>query len=65
MHRLAFAVLAVAVAAALVVFLARSAARSVENRGGLSALTTGGTMQKIAFFLLLCLIVYVSVTGAA
>ncbi len=65
MHRLAIAVIAVAIAISLVALVTRSIARGVENRGGLSAVTTGGTMQKIAFFMLLALIVYVSVSGAS
>ena len=65
MQRLALAVLAVAIVAALIALLTRSVARRVEDRGGVSAMTTGGMMQKVAFFLLLCLIIYVSVSGAS
>ncbi len=65
MQRLALAVLAVAIVAALIALLTRSVARTVEDRGGVSAMTAGGMMQKVAFFLLLCLIIYVSVSGAS
>ncbi len=64
MQRLALAILAVSVAITLIAFLVRGVTRRVEQRGGLSAVTTGGMMQRIAFFMLLCLIVYVSVSGA-
>ena len=65
MQRLALAVLAVASATALIALLTRSVVRTVEDRGGVSVMTTGGLMQKVAFFLLLCLIIYVSVSGAS
>ena len=64
MQRLALLIFIAAFVAAISVFLMRRAARGFEQRGGLSAMTTGGMMQKIAFFMLLCLIVYVSVSGA-
>lgn len=63
MQRLVLAVLAVAIVSVLVAHIVRSLARGIDDKGGVSALTTGGTMQKVAFFLLLCLIVYVSATG--
>lgn len=65
MQRLALAVIAVAIVTAVIALVMRSIARGFENRGGLAAMTTGGTMQKVAFFLLLALILYVSVSGAA
>ena len=65
MPRLALAILAVAIAAALIALLMRSAARSFERMGGVSSITTGGVMQKVALFLLLCLIIYVAVSGAS
>jgi hypothetical protein len=67
MQRLAlaviFAVVAVAVAAVAVRTL-RAAWVAVD--GGVQGERSGGDiMQKLAFFLLLCLIVYVSVLGGA
>ena len=64
MQRLALAVIVVAIVTALAAVLLRGIAGAVENQGGFSRMTTGGTMQKLAFFLLLALIVYVSVSGA-
>lgn len=63
MPRLALAILAVAIAMTLIAVLARSVTQHAQAKGGLSLLTTGGMMQKLAFFMLLCLIVYVSVGG--
>ena len=65
MQRLALTVLVVAIAAAVIALLTRSVARSFEQRGGVSAMTAGGMMQKVSFFLLLCLIIYVSISGAS
>ena len=65
MQRLALAVIAIAIVVAVIALVMRSIAREVENRGGLAELTTGGTMQKVAFFMLLCLIAYVSISGAS
>lgn len=64
MQRLALLIIVAAFVAGLSVYLMRRVARGFEQRGGLSAMTTGGMMQKLAFFMLLCLIVYVSVSGA-
>lgn len=64
MQRLALLIVLAAFVAVLSVYLMRRAAREIEHRGGLSEMTTGGMMQKLAFFMLLCLIVYVSVSGA-
>lgn len=65
MHRFALALIAAVVVVGLATVLLKSAARSFERAGGTDALTSGGSMQKVAFFLLLCLIMYVSVSGAA
>ncbi len=65
MQRLALALLAVSIAIALIAYVTRDVSRWFEQKGGLSAMTTGGMMQKVAFFMLLCLIVYVSVSGAS
>ena len=64
MQRLALAILAVSIAITLIAYVMRGVVRRVDETGGLSAMTTGGMMQKVAFFMLLCLIVYVSVSGA-
>lgn len=64
MQRLVLALLAVSIAITLIAFVMRGVTRRIEQNGGLSALTTGGMMQRVAFFMLLCLIVYVSVRGA-
>lgn len=65
MQRFALALIAAVVVVGLVTVLLRSAVRSFERAGGTEALTTGGAMQKAAFFLLLCLIMYVSVSGGS
>lgn len=65
MQRLALAIIAVAIVAGMAAVLVRAAARGIERASGSDALTTGDTMQKAAFFLLLCLILYVSLNGAS
>ena len=65
MQRLALALLAVSIAIALIAYVMNGVTRRIEAKGGLSAMTTGGMMQKVAFFMLLCLIAYVSVSGAS
>jgi len=65
MQRLVLAVLVVAIVVALISYFARKAVKTAEAQGGISALTTGGAMQKAAFFLLLCLIMYVSASTGA
>ncbi len=64
MQRLALLIIVAALVAMLSAFLMRRVAQKFEQRGGLHAMTTGGMMQKVAFFMLLCLIVYVSISGA-
>ena len=65
MQRLALAILLVAIVIGLSAFLIRKAAQAVDSLGNNPAIATGGTMQKAAFFLLLCLIMYVSVSGGS
>lgn len=65
MYRVALAILAAAILVAVSAVLFRAAARAIERAGTSPAIATGGTMQKAAFFLLLCLIMYVSVTGGS
>lgn len=65
MQRLLIAFLFAVAFAGVIAVLARSATAAFERRGGVAAMTTGSAMQKAAFFLLLCLILYVSVSGAS
>ena len=65
MQRLVLAIAVVAILAAVFAMALKALAKASERRGGVDALTTGGAMQKAAFFLLLCLILYVSVSGAS
>lgn len=65
MHRIALALIAAVIFVGLTAFLVRSAAQAVQKVGDSDAIAKGGTMQKAAFFLLLCLILYVSISGAS
>jgi hypothetical protein len=65
MQRLILAILLVALAAAALAFVASRIARAVSPSDGSSPVATRSSMQKIAFFLLLCLIIYVSMSGAS
>jgi hypothetical protein len=65
MQRVALALIAAAVVVALTAFLVKSAADAVQKVGDSDAIAKGGMMQKAAFFLLLCLVLYVSVSGAS
>jgi len=65
MQRIALALIAAAIVAGIAALLLKSAARGIARVGGTDALTSGGPMQKAAFFLLLCLILYVSVSGGS
>jgi hypothetical protein len=65
MQRFALALFFALAVVGLVVALLRGVGRAAERRGGVASLTTGTAMQKAAFILLMCLIVYVSVTGAS
>ena len=65
MQRLVLAIALVAILATVIALIIKAVARVSQQRGGVDALTTGGAMQKAAFFLLLCLILYVSVSGAS
>ena len=65
MQRLVLAVLFLAIVAGLVALLFRGAKEMADRTGGTAAFTTGGSMQRVAFFLLLCLMIYVSVSGAS
>jgi hypothetical protein len=65
MARLALAALLVlAVVGVLATFVAGLVSiRRAAGAGGAFDLTEGSAMQKVAFFLLICLIVYVSASG--
>lgn len=65
MQRLVLAVLLVALAAAVVAFAASRIARAVNPPEGTAVVGGRSSMQKIAFFLLLCLMIYVSMSGAS
>lgn len=64
MQRVVLAIILAALAVAAAAFVVRSAARAMERATTSDAIATGGTMQKLAFFVLLCLILYVSISGA-
>ena len=65
MQRIFLALLFATAFAALTAIALRSILGAYQRHGGVASLTTGGAMQKAAFFLLLCLILYVSVSGAS
>ncbi len=65
MQRLVLAILLVALAAGVVALLLRSFSRVYRRAGDLDAIDAEGEMPKISFFLLLCLIMYVSLNGAS
>ena len=65
MHRFALAFIVAAIVVGITAVVVKSAAEAVERVGGSDAIAKGGTMQKAAFFLLLCLIMYVSLSGAS
>ncbi len=65
MQRFALALIAAVIVVGLTVTLLRAAARGVERAVESGTVATGSTMQKAAFFLLLCLIFYVSLSGAS
>lgn len=65
MQRLVLALLFLAVIAGVIAMLARGAAFVMGDKAGPTTFATGDMMRKIAYFLLLCLIVYVSFSGAS
>lgn len=64
MQRFVLALIAAALVVGLTTLLLRSAAKRFEEAGGTQNLTSGGAMQKLAFFVLLGVILYVSFAGA-
>lgn len=63
MQRLLLVFLLVTLLATAIAYLAGRFSRQSQERGGSDLVTTGGRMQRISFFLLLCLMMYVSVSG--
>lgn len=65
MQRLALAVLFVTLATAFVAYLAGRFARFRDHAGSRDAFNTGDVMQRISFFLLMALMIYVFMNGAS
>ncbi len=65
MLRVVLATLFVAAIVAVGAILMRGAARYFEAAGSPSRATSGGNMQRVAFFLLLALMVYAILSGSA
>jgi hypothetical protein len=68
MQRFVLAVLVLAIAFALIIVVLRGIARFFDGEamdGQDGTRSTGGAMQKIAFFLLLILIAYVAMSGTS
>lgn len=64
MQRFVLAFIFLALIAAGMAYLFRRLARSIERSDLSGGGITGGSMQKMSFFLLICLMVYVSLNGA-
>ena len=65
MQRLVLAILIVALGALLIAFVASRIARLVSPPDGSAPVATRSAMEKVSFFLLICLMVYVSMSGAS
>ena len=65
MQRLVLAIVLVAVAAAVVGFIISRLAKAFDGPGDSGDAAARNPMQKISFFLLLCLIIYVAMSGAS
>ena len=65
MQRLALAVLFVTLAIAVVAYLAGRFSRARDSRAVSDAVSTGDAMQRVSFFLLMCLMIYVTMNGAS
>ena len=65
MQRLVLALLIIALAAGMVAVAAKSVSRLIEVTRGDGTADIGNSMQKIAFFVLICLIAYVSLSGGS
>ena len=65
MARLVLALLIIALAAGMVAVAAKSVSRLIEVTRGDGTADIGNSMQKIAFFVLICLMAYVSLSGGS
>lgn len=65
MPRLFLAILIVASAALAIAFVASRAARLFASNETEGLINSRSSMQKLSFFLLLCLMIYVSFSGAS
>ena len=65
MQRLVLALLIIALAAGMVAVAAKSVSRLIEVTRGDGTADIGNSMQKIAFFVLICLMAYVSLSGGS
>lgn len=65
MQRFVLVLIAAAATVGLAALALRGAARAVERVEASDTLSTGSAMQKAAYFLLLCLILYVSFSGGS
>lgn len=65
MQRFVLAFVIVAAAAAAVGIVISRVARAFDASGASEAAAARTPMQKVSFFLLLCLIVYVAMSGAS
>ena len=65
MARLVLALMIIAIAAVMVAVAAKSVARLIEVTRGDGTADIGNSMQKIAFFVLICLMAYVSMSGGS
>ncbi len=64
MQRFVLAAIFVAVVVAIGAVLLKGAARVFDGDAGMSTRLSGNPMQKVAFFLLIALMIYVSMSGA-
>lgn len=65
MARLVLALLIITIAAVMIAVATKSVARLIEVARGDETADIGNSMQKIAFFVLICLIAYVSLSGGS
>ena len=65
MQRLVLAALFVAAVVAVGAIVARGASRLLQGTGEAPTETSGDAMQRVAFFLLLALMVYAILSGAS
>lgn len=63
MLRFLLVILVLALAAGAIAIFIRAVVGAFEKSGGTELVSTGSTMQKVSFFLLICLMAYVSMSG--